>query len=114
MSVSTSSGNPPNDENDVMGHKRSSEALPGSQKTVTAVSAGCGQAGAEGYSGRWPIPDETVYTKKTQNVVALFGVCAAAVMISTRPSRSANVQRQKALIMRAEAHSYQTGSDEAD
>jgi hypothetical protein len=45
--------------------------------------------------------------------ITLFGVCAAAVMISTRPSRSANLQRQKALTMRAEARSYQTGSEEA-
>jgi hypothetical protein len=41
----------------------------------------------------------------------------AAVMIPTRPSRSANMQRQKvsaaALIMRAVARPYQTGSDEA-
>jgi hypothetical protein len=41
----------------------------------------------------------------------------AAVTIPTRPSRSANVQRQKvsvaALIMRAVARPYQTGSDEA-
>jgi hypothetical protein len=36
------------------------------------------------------------------------------VMISTRPSRLANVKRQKALTMRAEARSYQTGNDEAD